>query len=121
MMPTVRTRPRRSLDELEHLGGGARAGEGDDRVVAAVDEGLGCRERVGLAVPARLAEPGVGLGHEPRGAAADDGDARAGAGSSACSSRSAAARAQVSGCEASSAAMCAAGDGGGLQGHGCSR
>ena len=43
-----------ALDELEHLGRGARAGQRDDGVVAAVDEGLGCRERVGLAVAARL-------------------------------------------------------------------
>lgn len=64
-----------ALDELEHLGGRARPGEGDDGVVAAIDEGLGCRERVGLAVAAGFAEPCVRLRDEPGGAAADHGDA----------------------------------------------
>ena len=69
--------PAQSLDELEHLGRGARARERHDRVVAAVDEGLGCRERVGLAVPAGLAQPRVRLRDEPRRAAPDHRDAGA--------------------------------------------
>ena len=58
-----------------HLGRAARARDGDHAVVAAGQGRLGGGEGVALAVAAGLTQGGDRLGDEPRGAAADEGDA----------------------------------------------
>lgn len=66
--------------QLQYLGGGAGAGEGDHPVVGAVAGELGGGEGVGLALTRVLAQGRGGLRHEQRGAAAHDGHAFAGRG-----------------------------------------
>ena len=63
---------------IEHLGGGARAGQGDDPVVAPVGRDLRGGEGIGLAESGGLAPSGGHLTDEPGGAAADQGDPLAG-------------------------------------------
>lgn len=83
-----------AIQNLEDLCRGAGPGDGDATVVAASERHLRRREGVGLPEPPGLAPRRVGLGHEPRRAAADDSPA---AGSeSRTPSHSAAARLQQS-------------------------
>ncbi len=63
---------------IQHLGGRARAGQGDDPVVAPSGRHLRRGEGIGLAEPGGLAPGGGHLTDEPRGSAADQGDALAG-------------------------------------------
>ena len=93
----------REVQYVQHLGGGAGAAQRQDAVVVAAGGQLGGGERVGLAGAAGFTQARVGLGHEPGGAAAEDGTRSPGSGRPATVGASSAARCQLRGWSASSA------------------